>query len=75
MGWEKTLGIGIVLYLAIALPLHALNEQAVLECEEACSKEGFNAVISAIGTVNGIECRCFNSYGREEKLVLISKQA
>ncbi len=52
MGWEKILGIGIVLYLAIALPLHALNEQSVLECEEACSKEGFNVVIRATGTVN-----------------------
>ena len=70
MNWEKMLAIGIAAYLAFSLPLYFLNSQAVQECKQACSQQGFDVVTSAtsLGTK---ECSCFDSLTRQEKQIVL----
>ena len=71
---EKLEKIGIaalLIYLAIAVPLALLNNQAMENCATECSKQGFDIVISAASQGNAIQCRCLNQYDRSEKTVVI----
>ena len=63
------LAIAVILYLAIALQLYFFNEQAVEECRPVCSEEGFDEVIGTANNEQGLLCRCFDTFSREEKFV------
>ncbi|MFA4855686.1 MAG: hypothetical protein WC634_03820 [archaeon] len=72
MKWESIAVLCIIAYLAIALPLYILNQQAVKQCQLACEEEGFDLVVSAASWGEKTECRCFDSIARQEKFVTIS---
>lgn len=73
MRWEKVVVIAMLAYMAVALPAYILNNQDLQQCHEACIEEGFNMSLGAtrFGEEEGIECRCFNSYGRTEGYITI----
>ena len=73
MRWERVVVAVMLVYLAIALPAYVLNNTAVEECHQACIGEGYNMALGAtrFGEEPGIECRCFNSYGRTEGYITI----
>jgi len=73
MRWERVVVAVMLVYLALALPTYVLNNAAVEKCHEACIEEGFNMSLGAtqFGEKEGIECRCFNSYGRTEGYITI----
>ena len=73
MRWERVVVAIMLIYLAIALPTYVLNNTAVEQCHEACTGEGYNMALGAtrFGEGPGIECRCFNSYGRTEGYITI----
>ncbi len=74
MKWKKIVIIAVICYLAISLPVYLFNQQAVKECEFACAKEEYNVVISANVSVEKIECKCFDSFTRKEKDIVISQK-
>lgn len=69
MKLEKIAVLCIVAYLAIALPLYILNQQAVKQCQPACEENGFDIVISAAIAGEKIRCNCLDSVTRLEKIV------
>ncbi len=71
MNWQKIFALGVVLYLALALPMYYLNEEAVEKCRPACSKEGFDEVIGATHSSQGVQCRCFNTISTKERYVTV----
>lgn len=73
MKWESIAVLCIIAYLAIALPLYILNQQAVKQCQPACEAEGFDIVISAASGGEKTECRCLDSITRQERIIPISQ--
>lgn len=71
MKWEKALGIAVVCYLAVAIPLYLFNAGSVNACEKACLAEGYDTVISAIFSGNETKCRCLDSITRAEKYITV----
>lgn len=61
----------LLLYLAIAVPLALLNNQAMENCATECNKQGFDIVISAASQGSAIQCRCLSQHDRAEKIVTI----
>ena len=71
MKLENIAVAALLLYLAIAVPLALLNNQAMENCSTECSKQGFDIVISAASQGSAIECRCLSQHDRSEKIVVI----
>ena len=74
MKWEKIAIVVVLCYLLIAIPLYFFNQQTVKECEFACAKEKYDLVISASIIEQNIECKCFDSFTRKEKDIVISQK-
>ncbi len=74
MKWEKIAIVVVLCYLAVALPLYLFNQQAVKECEVVCAENEYNIVTSATALSENIECKCFDSFTRKEKDIVISQK-
>ena len=68
MNLGKVIVICAIVYLAFALPLHAVKDQAVQQCNKAYSEQGFDIVLSTEG-FGPVECKCKSSLSRVEKTI------
>lgn len=68
---ETIFAIIVIAYLAIALPLLVLNNSAMQKCSTACVEQGYDKALEAKG-FGPIECKCFEKYTGEEKLITIT---
>ena len=74
MKWEKIAIVIILCYLIVAIPLHSINQHKIEECAVGCTKIEYNLVVSVSDLGEEIECKCYDSFTREIKYIIINKE-